>query len=155
MVMQMCDVFLSMGESGFQDLLKRISISRLRTYQIFEHVKLRLRLVKLNSEHLRKAAPRLWERIQAQDTDLATDLSQAILVSHLEMIIAALNLLEIPHQDGFFDKDADVSAYLKEGWQQKAFDGLKDKYPASVLQFYLNHLAIETSQAAEIFTAKA
>jgi hypothetical protein len=150
--MQLCDVFLTLGESVFSDLLKRVSISRLRTYQMYEQVKVRLRLTKLNSEALRKAAPRLWERLTAQDEDLAADLSQAILVSHLEMIIAALDFLEVPHQDGFFGKDADLSAHLTEGWQQRAYDALKDKYAPSVVQFYLNHLGVETGTASALFT---
>lgn len=149
--MELCDVFIALGEPNFADLLKRVSISRLRTYQIYEHLKLRTHLIKLNSESLRKAAPRLWERLSANDKDLAADLSQAILVSHLEMIIAALDLLGVPHQDGFFAKDADVKTHLTDGWQQRAFDALKDKYPPSVLKFYLNHLASETDGATEIF----
>jgi hypothetical protein len=150
--MQLCDVFLALGESVFADLLKRISISRLRTYQIYEHIKVRTHLSKLNSEALRKAAPRLWSRLSQRDEDLAGDLSQAILVSHLEMIIAALDFLGVPHQDGFFAKDADLSAHLTEGWQQRAYGALKDKHPASVLQFYLNHLGVETGAAKELFT---
>jgi hypothetical protein len=153
--MQLCDVFLAQGEAGFGELVRRISISRLRTYQIYEHIKLRTRLNKLNNESLRKAAPRLWARLQERDPDLATDLSQAILVSHLDMIIAALDLLGIPHQDGFFAKDADVSSYLTEGWQQRAFDGLKDKFAAPVLVFYLNHLGIETGHATDLFQPAA
>ncbi len=150
-VMQLCDVFLSQGESGFSDLLRRISISRLRTYQIYEHIKLRTRLNKLNGESLRKHGHKLWERIEARDEDLATDLSQAILVSQLEMIIAALDLLGIPHQDGFFAKDADISTHLTEGWQQRVVDQLKEKYAASALVFYVNHLAVETIHADTLF----
>lgn len=150
--MQLCDVFLTLGESVFSDLLKRVSISRLRTYQIYEHIKVRTHLTKLNSEALRKASPRLWNRLNQQDEDLAADLAQAILVSHLELIIAALDFLGIPHQDGFFGKDADLSSYLAEGWQQRAFDALKDKYPPSVVQFYLNHLGVETGAATALFT---
>lgn len=150
--MQLCDVFLALGESVFSDLLKRVSISRLRTYQIYEHIKVRTHLTKLNSEALRKASPRLWSRLSQRDEDLAADLAQAILVSHLEMIIAALDFLGIPHQDGFFSKDADLSGYLVEGWQQRAFDALKDKHPPSVVQFYLNHLGVETGAAASLFT---
>lgn len=150
--MQLCDVFLTLGESVFSDLLKRVSISRLRTYQIYEHIKVRTHLTKLNSEALRKAAPRLWHRLTQKDEDLAADLSQAILVSNLEMIIAALDFLGIPHQDGFFGKDADLSGYLTEGWQQRAYAALKEKYPASVVQFYLNHLGVETGSATDMFT---
>lgn len=150
--MQLCDVFQTLGESVFSDLLKRVSISRLRTYQIYEHIKVRTHLTKLNSEALRKSAPRLWRRLAEKDEDLAADLSQAILVSNLEMIIAALDYLGIPHQDGFFGKDADLSAHLTEGWQQRAYDELKEKYPPSVVRFYLNHLGVETGAATEMFT---
>lgn len=150
-LMQVCDVFAGMGEQSFAELLKRISISRLRTYQIYEHVKLRTRLTKLNTEGLRKAAPRLWSRINAQDADLAADLAQAILVSHLDMIIAALDTLGIQHQDGFFSKDADLSAQLAGDWQQATFDALKAKYPPEVLVFYLNHLGVESGRVTELF----
>jgi len=153
--MPLCDIFLSQGESGFSDLLRRISISRLRTYQIYEHIKLRTRLTKLNSESLRKYGYKLWERLEARDEDLATDLSQAILVSQLEMIIAALDFLGVPHQDGFFAKDADISAHLTEGWQQRVVDHLKDKYGVSVLVFYVNHLGVETGHADALFAPAA
>lgn len=150
-LMQVCDVFAGLGEQSFAELLKRISISRLRTYQIYEHVKLRTRLTKLNTESLRKAAPRLWSRIVEQDSDLAADLAQAILVSHLDMIIAALDTLGIEHQDGFFSKDADLSAQLAGDWQQTAYDALKAKFQPDVLAFYLNHLGVESGRATELF----
>lgn len=153
--MQLSDAFLAQGEEGFTDLLRRVSISRLKTYQIYEPLKVRTHLHRLNSEALRKAAPRLWERLGQRDEDLAADLSQAVLVCHLDMIIATLDLLGVPHQDGFFSKDADVSAYLAEGWQQRAYDGLKDRFPPRVLAFYLNHLGIETGRAQEIFRPAA
>jgi hypothetical protein len=149
--MKLSEAFLAQGEQGFEDLLRRVSIGRLRTYQLYEPLKVRTHLHKLNSETLRKAAPRLWERLRQHDEDLAAELAQAVLIGHLEMIIAVLDLLGVPHQDGFFAKDADVSSYLTDGWQQRAYEALKDKYPANVLEFYLNHLGIETGRAAEIF----
>lgn len=149
--MKLSDAFLAQGEQGFEDLLRRVSISRLRTYQLYEPLKVRTHLHKLNSETLRKAAPRLWERLKEHDEDLAGDLAQAVLIGHLDMIIAALDFLGVPHQDGFFAKDADVSAYLTDGWQQRAYEALKDRFPANVLVFYLNHLGIETGKAEEIF----
>ena len=94
-------------------------MGKLKTYQLFDRVKTRLHLSKLNSETLRKSAPRVWTRIEEHDDDFATDLSQAILVSHLDMIKAVLDHLGVPHEDGFFAKDADVAGYLKEGWQQR------------------------------------
>lgn len=151
--MKLSEAFLAQGEQGFQDLLRRVSISRLRTYQLYEPLKVRTHLHKLNSETLRKAAPRLWERLSQGDEDLASDLAQAVLIGHLDMIIAALDFLGVPHQDGFFSKDADVSAYLTDGWQQRAYEALKDRFPANVLVFYLNHLGIETGKVAEIFRA--
>lgn len=149
--MDLVDVYLALGENKLGDLLKSVSISRLRTYQMFDQVKARTRLTKLNSEHLRKAAPRIFARLQGGEKDLAGDLAQAILVSHLEMIVETLNLLGIPHQDGFFAKDADTAQYLAGGWQQRAYEGLKDKYPRTVLVFYINHLAAETGNQHEIF----
>ncbi len=149
--MKLSDAFLAQGEQGFADLLRRVSISRLKTYQLYEPLKVRTHLHKLNSETLRKAAPRLWERLGQGDEDLASDLAQAVLVCHLDMIIATLDLLGIPHQDGFFAKDADVSPFLTEGWQQRAYDALRDRFPPQVLAFYLNHLGIETGKAQELF----
>jgi hypothetical protein len=149
--MKLSEAFLAQGEQGFEDLLRRVSIGRLRTYQLYEPLKVRTHLHKLNSETLRKAAPRLWERLQQHDEDLAAELAQAVLIGHLDMIIAVLDLLGVPHQDGFFAKDEDVSSYLTDGWQQRAYEALKDRYPANVLVFYLNHLGIETGRAEEIF----
>ncbi len=149
--MKLSDAFLAQGEQGFADLLRRVSISRLKTYQLYEPLKVRTHLHKLNSETLRKAAPRLWERLGQGDEDLASDLAQAVLVCHLDMIIATLDLLGIPHQDGFFAKDADVSSFLTEGWQQRAYDALRDRFPPQVLAFYLNHLGIETGKAQDLF----
>jgi hypothetical protein len=154
-VMQLCDVFLAQGEDGFAELLRRVSMSRLRTFQLFEQIKTRLRLVKLNSEHLRKAEPRLWERLKAREEALAGDLAQAILVSYLDMIIEALNLLGIPHQDGFFSKDSEVKQYLTEGWQAKLYDALKDKYPPAVVVFYINHLGVDAGHVETLFAPAA
>ena len=118
--MQLCDIFLLLGEENFKQLVRSISLGRLKTFQLFDRVKTRLYLNKLNSETLRKAEPRMWARIGERDDDFATDISQAILISHLDMIRAVLDHLGIPHEDGFFPKDADISKYLAEGWQQKA-----------------------------------
>ncbi|OYW09510.1 MAG: hypothetical protein B7X34_06610, partial [Acidobacteriia bacterium 12-62-4] len=105
--MQLCDIYLGLGEATFRDLLKQISLGKLRTYQLFERIKLRLRVVKLNGESLLKSAPRQWARLQDErDGDLAMDLSQAILVSHVDtLIVPVLNFLGVPHTEGFFDKD--------------------------------------------------
>ena len=150
--MQLSDIFLGLGEETFQQLMRSISMGRLRTYQLFDRVKTRLHLHKLSSETLRKSSPRLWERLKEEhDEDYATDLAQAILVSHLDMIKAVIDDLGIPNQDGFFDKDIDGAKYLTEGWQQRTYEKFKDAYPAPVLLFYINHLAWELAKSEEVF----
>jgi hypothetical protein len=149
--MQLCDVFLRAGEGNFQALLKTVSMGKLRTYQLFERVKAWAHLGKLNSENLRKAAPRLWSRISAGEDEVASDVAQAVLVSNLDMITVVLNFLEIPHEEGFFAKGADVSKYLTEGWQQRVFEKFRDTHPHPVLVFYINHLGWETKKDEATF----
>lgn len=151
--MQLCDIYVGLGEATFRDLLKNISLGKLRTYQLFERIKLRLRVVKLNGESLLKSAPRQWARIKDErDADLAMDLSQAILVCHVDtLIVPVLNFLGVPHTEGFFEKDADVSAHLTGDWQQRVWSEFDGKLPASVLAFYLNHLAMEMTKDATLF----
>src|SRR5579875_963944 len=125
--MQMCDVYLALGPDVFRQLVRGISIGKLKTYQVYERFKLRARLMKLNSESLRKAEPKLWARIEAGEEDFATDLSQVFLLSHLNMIVDVLNFLSIPNEDGFFDKDLNPEQYLTEGWQKRVFDEFASK----------------------------
>jgi len=153
--MQLCDIYLGLGEESFQQLLRSISMGKLKTYQIFDRVKMRAHLAKLNSETLRKSSPRLWARLAEADGDLATDLAQAILVSHLDMIVDVLGFLGVPNEDGFFAKDMDASAYLTEGWQQKAFDHFNTKYAPALLLFYINHLEQELNKEAKLFAPAA
>ena len=153
--MQLSDIFLGMGQPSFAELLHAISIGKLKTYQLFDRIKTRLHLAKLNSENIRKAEPRLWARMGERDDDFATDLAQAILVSHLDMIKAVLDELGIPNEDGFFAKDIDGSKYLTEGWQQKVYDKFKATYPPPVLIFYINHLDWEVAKAAQVFQPAA
>jgi hypothetical protein len=153
--MQLCDIFLRLGEENFRQLIRSISLGRLKTFQMFDRVKTRLYLTKLNSETLRKAEPRMWTRIGEHDEDFASDVGQAILISHLDMIRAVLDHLGIPHEDGFFAKDAEISKYLTEGWQQKAWDQFRVAYPAPALLFYVNHLAWEISKAEDVFQPAA
>lgn len=154
--MQLSDVYLRLGQDNFQQLIRAISLGKLRTYQMFEPFKLRLRLHKLSSETLRNAAPRLWTRLEQEPApELATDLSQAILISHMDLVTAVLNELGVPHEDGFFAKDADVSGYLKDGWQQRAWDKFHSVFPPAVLLFYINHLALEVAKAEDVFAPAA
>ncbi|MCU1261691.1 MAG: hypothetical protein JWO80_4576 [Bryobacterales bacterium] len=153
--MQLSDVFLNLGEDRFSQLLRGISIGKLRTYQLFERLKFRLHLSKLNTENLRKAAPRLWERLGARDEEFATDLSQAVLVSHLDLIVAVLNFLGIPHEDGFFVKDLDAAPYLTEGWEARVYDKFQGEFPDALLLFYINHLGLELGKAETPFIPAA
>lgn len=149
--MQLSDIFVGLGEENLKQLLRSISIGKIKTYQLYERVKVRLNAAKVNSELLRKATPRLWTRLTEHDEELATDLGQAILVSHLDLIQAILNHLGIPHEDGFFAKDADVSSYLKEGWREDVFNKFRGQFPEAVLLFYINHLAWEVLKADAVF----
>ena len=155
LLMQLSEIFQGLGEETFAQLLRAISIGKLETYQLFDRLKTRMHLAKMNSESLRKAAPRFWSRLGEHDEDFATDLSQAILVSHLDMIKAVLDHLGIPNEDGFFAKDIDGSKYLTEGWQQKAYDQFKETYPKPVLLFYINHLDWEVAKAERVFQTQA
>lgn len=153
--MQLSEVFLHLQEDAFKQLLRSISMGKLKTYQLFERLKTRLHLHKLNTETLRNAAPRLRERLAGHDEELATDLSQAILVSHLDMIVAVLNFLGIPHDEGFFAKDVDAAPFLTEGWQSRVFEQFRHDYPLPLLTFYINHLTLELAHPQELFAPAA
>jgi hypothetical protein len=153
--MVLSQIFLALGEATFSELLKTVSMGKLRTYQLFERVKVRSHLGKLNAESLRKAAPRLWTRLGAGEEELAQDLAQAILVSNLGLVKEALDVLGIPNEDGFFAKDINASSYLSAGWQQRVYDALKDKHRPGAIVFYVNHLAWELDKNAEMFTPAA
>lgn len=149
--MLLSDIFLGLGRENFDQLLRAISLGKLRTFQLFDRVKTRLHLGKLNQDNLRKCAPKLLARLEEKEEELALDLSQAVLISHLDLIVNVLNFLGVPHNDGFFEKDANVSAYLTENWQQRAYDNFHTEYPKAVLLFYLNHLAHEVDENAPLF----
>ena len=153
--MQLCDVFLELGEDRFSQLVSAISIGKLKTFQLYERFKTRSHLAKLNVETLRKAAPRLWSRLNDHNDDFATDLAQAVLVSHLNMIVDVLNFVGIPHEDGFFAKDLDAKPYLTEGWEARAFEHFQGKYPEALLLFYINHLGWELLGTEKFFAPAA
>jgi hypothetical protein len=149
--MQLSEIYLRLGEDAFQRLVRSISLGRLRTYQLFDPLKARLHLSKLNAELLRKAAPRMWTRLASGDHEFAAELAQAILVSHMEMIRTVLNELGVPHEDGFFAKDTNVSQYLTDGWQQRVWEKFHSGFAPEALQFYINHLGWETARTGEVF----
>jgi hypothetical protein len=154
-MMQLCEVYQKLGEDRFTQLVRGISMGKLKTYQLFDPLKTRAHMVKLNTENLRKAAPRFWGRITEGDEEFAKDFAQAVLVSHLDLIAAVLDSLGIPNQSGFFEKDLNASQYLTEGWAQRTFDKFRDSYPEPVLLFYLNHLAWELKSAEQPFAPAA
>jgi hypothetical protein len=157
--MQLCDIFLRLGNARFDELMRSISVGKLKTYQLYDRIKTRLHVSKLNSESLRKSTPRSWTRLEEHDDEFATDLSQAILVSHLDMIKVVLDHLGVPHEEGFFAKDADVEKYLVDGWKQTAWDNFKSNpvsgIGAAPLVFYINHLAWEIAKAEDVFAPAA
>jgi hypothetical protein len=153
--MRLSDVFLQLGEDRLRDLVRGISIGKLRTYQLYDRFKTRTHLPKVNTENLRKATPRFWERLGAHDEEFATDLSQAILIAHLDMIKSILDFLGIPNQEGFFEKDLDASSHLTEGWQTRSLEKFRGEYPESLLLFYLNHLGWELGGAQQAFLPAA
>jgi hypothetical protein len=135
--------------------VRQISIGKLKTYQIYEGFKTHARLAKVNTENLRKGTPRFWARLGTHEEDFARELAQAVLISHLDMIRAVLDLLGIPNQDGFFDKNLDASKYLTEGWQKRVYEKFHGVYPEPVLRLYINHLAWELGKTEEMFTPAA
>jgi hypothetical protein len=153
--MQVSDIYLGLGQDRFEQLLRSISMGRLKTYKLYDRMKLRFHLSKLNSETLRKAAPRIWTRIESRDEEFSTELSQAILISHFDIITSVLDHLGVPHEDGFFAKDTDVKALLKDGWQQSAWEQFREKFAKAPLLFYINHLGWEVAEAKEVFAPAA
>ena len=151
--MPLSGIFLGLGEDTTKQLVRSIAVGRLKTYQIFDRVKTRLHTPKLNQEALLKLGPRVWARLNEHEEDLALDLSQAILVSHLDLIVAVLDFLEIPHTDGFFEKETDIASRLTDGWQQRVLDRFHDRFPRPILLFYVNHLAHEVDENTPVFPA--
>src|SRR6202034_1195019 len=100
--MQLSGVFLQLGEERLPLLLRGVSIGKLKTYQLYERFKTRTHLPKVNIESLRNAAPRFWSRLNEQDEEFASDLSQAILISHMYVIAAVQRRLGVLVGEGFF-----------------------------------------------------
>lgn len=153
--MQLSNVFVKLGEDGFAQLIRGVSIGKLKTYQMYDAFKTRAHLAKLNTENLRKAVPKFWARMSEGDEDFAKELAQVVLVSHLEMIKAVLDFTGIPHEDGFFAKDVDAKPFLTEGWQDRVFEKFRGSYPEPALLFYINHLAWELAGAEQPYAPAA
>jgi len=149
--MGISDVYVGMGRDAFERLVRSVSIGKLKTYQMYEGFKVRAHLPKVNTELLRKSVPRFWTRVEACDEDFGRDLAQAILVSHLEMIVAILDFLGVPHENGFFAKDMDPKPFFTEGWEDRVYQKFREGYPEPLLVFYVNHLRWELLGAAELY----
>lgn len=150
--MQLSEVMLKLGEDGFGQLVRSVSIGKLKTYQLYEGFKAAAHLNKLNTETLRKSVPRFWSRLGEGDEEFARDLGQVVLVSHIDMIVAVLDFLGIPHENGFFAKDVDAKRFLTEGWQERVLDNFHGTWPDTLLLFYINHLGWELAGVSEPFT---
>ena len=74
--MLISDVYLSLGEEAVAQLVRGISIGKLKTYQLYEGFKVRAHLHKVNTEALRKSAPRFWARLSEPDEEFAKELAQ-------------------------------------------------------------------------------
>ena len=110
------------------------------------------RLAKLNRERLRKAAPHLWERLQQGDEELAREVAQGVLVSHLTFVVEVLDFLEIHHDGaGFFDKEGAAAEKLTAGWQKRVLDEFRERYPESLILLYINHLDWELAKPVKPF----
>jgi hypothetical protein len=153
--MQLSDVFLQLGQERLGQLVREISIGKLRTYQLYDRFRTRTHLPKVNTELLRKAVPKFWKRLEEHDQEFATDLSQAILIAHMDMIVAVLNSLGIPNQEGFFEKDLEAKAFLTDGWQERVLAEFKGRYPEALFLFYINHLGCELGAAEAAYLPAA
>jgi hypothetical protein len=69
----------------------------------------------------------------------------------MDMIKAVLDHLGVPHQEGFFEKDANIANHLKDGWQQEVWNKFHAQFPSAALLFYINHLAWEMTKAEDVF----
>lgn len=149
--MEISDVYLGMGQDAFERLVRSVSIGKLKTYQMYEGFKVRAHLPKVNTELLRKSVPKFWARIEGRDEDFGKDLAQAVLVSHLEMIVAILDFLGVPHENGFFAKDMDAKPFFTEGWEERVYQNFRERFPEPLLVFYVNHLKWELLGATELY----
>ena len=150
--MELAEVYVALGQDRTVRLARTISIGALKTYGVYEGIKIRSRLHKFNRQKLRAAAPKLWRRISSGDGGLARDFSQAVLVSNIPLIIEVLDLLEIEHdENGFFAKDSDYSEQLSSNWPDTVSESVAGRYPEELVLLYINHLGWETGTLDEPF----
>ena len=153
--MRLAETYRDLGQDAFGQLVRGISIGKLKTYQIYEGFKVRSHLARINTEALRKAVPRFWARVSDGDEEFAKELAQAILVSCLDLITAVLDFLGIPHENGFFAKNMDPKPYFTEGWEARVHEKLRGAFPDPLLVFYINHLRWDLLGAEETWRPEA
>ena len=126
--MDLVEVYQALGQERSNRLIRTVSIGALKTFGVYEAVKVRSRLQRLNRQKLRLSAPKLWKRISEGDAGLAREMAQAVLVSNIPLIVDVLEQLGIEHDgNGFFDKDGDYSDQLAEGWQDGVFEKCREQ----------------------------
>jgi len=150
--MLLSDAFLALGQDKLSQLVRGISMGKLRTFRLYDSFRTRAHLARVNTETVRKATPRFWARLSEKDEELARELAPAILMSHLDMIREVLDFTGIPNEDGFFAKDLDASPYLTPGWQQRVWERFRGAHPEPALLLYINHLAWELDKKAGVFS---
>lgn len=150
--MDLAEVYEALGQERVAPSIRTISMGALKTFGVYQAVKVRSRLRKLNRSNLRRAAETLWQRVADGDTDLGRDLSQAVLVSNIPLVTSVLDFLEIEHDgNGFYSKDSDHSDQLSEGWAERAFAHCEDRFDQDLVLLYINYLGWETEALKEPF----
>jgi len=151
--MQLSEIYTGLGRDRFDEVLATVFMGSLKTFKVYDTFKIRTHLSKLNRERLKNAAPKLWTRIDQGDEDLAKEIAQGALVSHMDFVVEVLDFLEIPHDGhGFFDKDAEASEKLVDGWQARIYGEFREKYPEALVLLYVNHLDWEMAEPTAAFT---
>lgn len=150
--MDLAEVYSALGRERSVRLVKAISIGALKTYGVYAALKVRSRLGRFNRMRLRKAAPMLWKRIVAGDEALAQELSQAVLVSNLPLVVAALDELGIEHDGtGFFSIEQGFAEEMEPGWERRLYAQVARRFPEELVLLYINHLGWETETLDEPF----
>ena len=151
--MDLAEVYVALGRNRCNRLVRTIAIGALKTYGVYEGIKIRSRLRRFNRQKLRAAAPRLWQRVTEGDNELARELAQAVLVSNIPLVVGVLDLLEIEHDGiGFFAKDDDYTEQLSDGWEARVYERFSGQFPDDLVLLYINHLGWETGTLDEPFT---
>ena len=150
--MDLAEVYEALGQERVARSIRTISMGALRTFGVYQALKVGSRLRKLNRLNLQRATGRLWQRVADGDTDLGRDLSQAVLVSNIPLVTEVLDCLELEHDgNGFFSKDSDHADKLTEGWAERVFAHCKDRFDQDLILLYINYLGWETKVLDEPF----